>query len=487
MTLKLFNSLTRKKEEFKTVIPGIVRMYNCGPTVYDFAHLGNFKAYVFADLVRRYLEFKGFKVRQVMNITDVGHLTGDDDEGEDKIEEKARKEKKTPKEISEFYTKVFLEDWKKLGLLEPMVRPKATEHVKQMIKVIEKLIENGFAYEVGGNVYFEIKKFKDYGKLSKVNLKELKKTKRAVEDKNKRSPLDFVLWFSKSKYERHLLQWDSPWGKGYPGWHIECSAMSLEYLSDYFENESFETIDIHSGGEDNLFPHHEAEIAQTQGVTNKRFVNFWLHAKHVLVEGKKMSKSLGNFYRLQDIIDKGFKAREVRYSLLQGHYRSQTNFSITDLKANKSALEKLDELVGKLSDLKAIGTASEKEVEELIEKTRKDFEKGMDDDLNVSEGFKALFDLVREANKLIDEGKLSVKGGAMVLELLKELNKVLGVMEFKTETKEKLDESLMKLITEREELRKQKQWSKADKIREELKAKGIQLTDTKEGVKWKKI
>ncbi|MEA3272830.1 MAG: cysteine--tRNA ligase, partial [Patescibacteria group bacterium] len=310
--LRLYNSLTRKKENFKPLKKSAVTMYNCGPTVYDFAHIGNLRSFLFADLLRRYFEYSDYKVKQVMNITDVGHMLEDADEGLDKIEQAAKKAKKTPAQVADFYTKAFFDDVKKLNIKQAWKYPKATEHIKEMIKIIEKLIDKKYAYEVKGSIYFNVKKFKKYGKLSGNKLKDLMAGARVEKNPDKKNPYDFALWIYNPK---HKMQWNSPWGKGYPGWHIECSAMAGKYLG--------ETIDIHTGGEDNKFPHHEAEIAQSEGANGKKFARFWLHTRHLLVDGKKMSKSKKNFYTLEDLLKRGYSARAIRYLLLSSHYRDK--------------------------------------------------------------------------------------------------------------------------------------------------------------------
>ena len=300
MPLTLYNTFSKALEPFQPLKPGEVKMYNCGPTVYDYAHIGNFRSYVFADLLRRYLEYRGLAVWQVMNITDVGHMVADAEEGEDKVEASAKEQKKTPWEIAQFYTEAFLEDAKRLGFKEPMKRPKATEHVAEMVGMVKTLLEKGYAYESSGSVYFDVRKFKRYGKLSGNTLRRLKAGARKEPAPGKRYPLDFALWIKKPG---HLMQWDSPWGKGYPGWHIECSAMAMRYLG--------ERIDIHTGGEDNIFPHHEAEIAQSEGATGRKFASYWLHVRHLLVNGEKMSKSLGNFFTLRDLLAKGHEPAAI--------------------------------------------------------------------------------------------------------------------------------------------------------------------------------
>src|SRR6185369_5362975 len=331
----LYNTLSKQKEEFTPLHAGKVGMYVCGPTVYSYIHIGNIRAYVFADTLRRLLEDAGYEVRMIKNITDVGHLTADDvaqgDTGEDKIEKKAKAEKKTPAEIADFYETYAFAAEKAMNIEPAHYTPRATAHVKQMIKLIEELIEKGHAYEKNGNVFFDVTTFKNYGKLSGNTLENLEVGARLEEHPDKKNPWDFALWLRAPK--EHLMHWPSPWGEGYPGWHIECSAMSMEYLGD--------TFDIHTGGEDNIFPHHEAEIAQSESVTDKPFVRYFLHTRHMLVNGEKMSKSKGNFFTLEDLLEKGFTQMDFRMALLGSHYRSQMNFSweaMEQAKKNKETL-----------------------------------------------------------------------------------------------------------------------------------------------------
>ena len=320
--LKLYNTLTKQKEEFIPINPGKVGMYSCGPTVYSKVHIGNLRAYTTADILRRYLEYRGFEVRHIKNITDVGHLTEDDvaqgDSGDDKMEKAAKKEKKTPEEIARFYENYAKEIEKEINIEPAHYFPRATEHIPQMISIIETLIKKGIAYENNGNVFFDVTKFKDYGKLSGNTLEKLNIGARLNKPHpDKKNQWDFALWLKAP--DNHIMKWDSPWSVGYPGWHIECSAMSMEYLG--------ETFDIHTGGEDNIFPHHEAEIAQSESANGKKFVNYWVHNRHLLFDGEKMSKSKGTFLTLEDIRKKGFDAQDLRIAFLSSQYNSQMNFT----------------------------------------------------------------------------------------------------------------------------------------------------------------
>jgi len=472
--LKLYNTLTKKKEMFKPLKKGIVTMYNCGLTVYDYATIGNLRAFTFADMLRRYLEYNGFAVKQVMNFTDVGHMFEDVDIGEDKMEAAVMREKKDPWSVAKFYIKAFLEDAKKMNFEEPMIRPRATDHINEMIELVEKLIEKGYAYVVNGSVYFDVAKFKDYGKLSGNTIEKLKIGAGGKVEYNpdKRNQFDFALWINDPK---HIMNWKSPWcEKGYPGWHVECSAMAMKYLG--------ETTDIHSGGVDNLFPHHENEIAQSEAATDKKFVNYWLHCEHLLVEGQRMGKSLGNYYTLSDMIAKGYEANALRYVLLSTHYRQQLNFTFEGLEAAKNAIERLLNFVRRL--MQADGKGCGEKIKQLMDRVQKDFEEAMDEDLNIGPALAALFDFVRDVNKLMDDNMLSREEAQEVYKLMMRFDKVLGVIgEAKKE--EKLPKEAEELIQKREEARKAKDWKAADKIREQLKAMGVIIEDTPQGVKWR--
>ena len=472
--LKLYNTFSKKKELFQPLMKGIVTMYNCGLTVYDYATVGNLRAFMFADVLRRYLEYKGFTVKQVMNFTDVGHMFEDVDIGEDKMEAAVMREKKDPWSVADFYIKAFLEDAKKMNFEEPMVRPRATDHINEMIELVEKLIEKGYAYVVNGSVYFDVTKFKDYGKLSGNTIEKLKTGAGGKVEYNpdKRNQFDFALWINDPK---HIMNWKSPWcEKGYPGWHIECSAMAMKYLG--------ETIDIHSGGVDNLFPHHENEIAQSEAATGKKFADYWLHNEHLLVEGRAMHKSLGNYFTLKDLTAKGYDPKAIRYLLMSTHYRQQLNFTLKGLEAAKSAVDRLTNFVYKL--VKANGKGCGEEIKNLINRVQKDFEGAMDDDLSISVALAPLFDFVRDANKLMDDNMLSREEAQEVYELMMRFDKVLGVIgEVKRD--EKLPKEAEELIQKREEARKAKDWKAADKIREQLKAMGVIIEDTPQGVKWR--
>lgn len=471
--LKLYNSLSKKKENFKPLKRGLVSMYNCGPTVYDYAHIGNLRSFLFADTLRRYLEYSGYKVKQVMNITDVGHMLEDADTGEDKIEKAALRAGKTPKQIAAFYTKAFFEDIKKLGLEKAYKYPRATNHIKEMTEMIKKLMKNGYAYEVSGSVYYDLKKFKSYGKLSGNKMEDLIAGSRVEVNSEKKNPYDFALWIHNPN---HKMQWNSPWGRGYPGWHIECSAMSMKYLG--------KTLDIHTGGEDNKFPHHECEIAQSEGANKVLFSKFWLHAKHLLVDGQKMSKSKSNFYTLEDILKKGYSARAVRHLLISAHYRDELNFTFSGLDAAESVIKRLDEFFGRLN--KKQGNAkTQNNVKREIAKARKEFEEAMNEDLNVAKSFAVMFEFVKEVNQALQKG-IAEADRKNALKLLKDFDKVFG-LNLQKPKKEKIPQDVLKIAKERDEARVSKDWARADKLRDEISAKGYVIEDTSDGTKLKKV
>lgn len=465
MTLKLHNTLTRKKEDFKPIKDKIVNIYTCGPTVYDFAHIGNFRAYICSDILKRYLKYKGFKVKHVMNITDV----------DDKTIKGANKEEISLKEYTRKYENAFFEDIETLNVDKADVYPRATEHVKEMIYIIKKLLKNRTAYKSeDGSIYYDISKFKDYGKLSHTKVKELKEGARVKQDSyEKEEAKDFALWKSYDKEDGNVF-WKTEIGKGRPGWHIECSAMSMKCLGEHF--------DIHAGGVDLIFPHHENEIAQSEASTKKKFVNYWFHNEHLLVDGHKMSKSLGNFYTLRDLLNKGYNPKAIRYLLLSANYRVQLNFTEEAVKAADNAIQRLNDFMIKLKEIK--NNINNKQIEKLIQKTKKQFEEAMNDDLNVSIALSHIFEFVKEINILMMENKIGKNNSKKIINFMNKIDKILGILE---EKGEKLSPELKKLINEREKARKEKDFAKADRIRTELKQKGIILEDTKDGVRWKRI
>ncbi|MBI5778770.1 MAG: cysteine--tRNA ligase [Planctomycetes bacterium] len=475
MALYLYNTYNKRKEEFKPGESGKARVYSCGPTVYSHPHIGNFRSFIAADILCRYLRYQGYEVTQIMNITDVGHLTTDDnlapdEEGVDKIQLAAQSEKKSPKEITEFYANKFFELSKLLNLYPASHYPKATQHIPEMIVITKRLLEKGYAYEVNGNIYYDISKFPDYGRLSGNTLENLKAGARVSIKSEKRSPMDFALWKHDPK---HLMQWDSPWGRGFPGWHLECSAMALKYLG--------EKIDIHTGGEDNIFPHHECEIAQSEAFTGSKVIKYWVHARHLLVDNQKMSKSLGNFYTVDDILKQGYHPMILRYALMSSHYGQQLNFNMDLLKASKGAIERLINfqrmLDAPIREGRPAGIISNG-VSLLIGNTRKRFEAAMDDNLNISEALAAIFDLITAVNKLA----VSAADAVAIKSALEDFDKVLGILGVVRESDS--DEEIEKLVIERTLARKESNFKRADEIRKYLEDKGIILEDTPRGTKW---
>lgn len=469
MSFQVFNSLTRKLEPFRTLEPGVARMYNCGPTVYNRPHVGNYRAFLFADTLRRWLEYRGYRVEQVMNITDVGHLTDDGDEGEDKLEKQAKKEKLDPWEISRKVAAQFFADLKALGVRPARVYPKASDHIPEMVEIIEGLLAKGHAYETGGNVYFDVKSFPSYGKLSGNKVEELDAGARIAVREDKRNPEDFALWKSDPA---HIMKWATRFGPhGFPGWHIECSAMARKHLGD--------RLDIHTGGEDNIFPHHECEIAQTESFTGQPFATFWMHSKFLQVDGGKMSKSLGNVYTLDDVAAKGYQPRQLRFALIRGHYRAPLNFTWDAMKDAASSLENLDDLVVRLRRAAKDAEGDAARGLDLVAAARATFEEGMDDDLNVSRALPGL----SAARALVLEGKLGRDAAAKALEFVTAANGVLGCISVEEEL---LAADIEALIEKRQAARKAKDFKESDRIRDELLAKGIVLEDTPKGVVWRK-
>jgi len=481
--MRLYNTLTKSKQEFKPLNKGKVSIYTCGPTVYDYIHIGNLRSFVTADILRRYLEYSGYEVRHIKNITDVGHLTQDDiaqaDTGEDKIAKKALAEKKTPEEIAKFYTEAFHRDEDEMNILRAHYFPKATAHIPQMIKIIKTLVKYGNAYEKNGNVFFDVTSFKDYGKLSGNTLDNLKVGALLEEHTDKKHPWDFALWLKADP--KHLLQWDSSWSRGYPGWHIECSAMSMEYLGN--------TMDIHTGGEDNIFPHHEAEIAQSECATGKKFVNFWVHTRHLLVEGEKMSKSKGNFYTPQDITRKGFDPMHLRLLYLSSHYRKNLDFSWKAMEQAKANYKRIAEWVGKLKNTinqktEPVNPDAEKDYsfkEQLIAP----FESAMDDDLNTSLALAQLFQVITITNILLSDKAVGYKKAKEILEAFEKMNKVFGLKFPEKETE--IPKVVKKLANERLAARKNKNFKKADELRKEIEKREYQIEDADGSYKIKKL
>lgn len=462
-----FNTLTRRKERFEPLDDRLVRMYTCGPTVYDYAHIGNFRAFLFEDVLKRWLKYRGFHVKHVMNLTDV----------DDKTIRGSQKQNVSLKAFTDYYAKAFFEDAAALNIEPADFYPRATEHIPEMVALIKTLIAKGYAYKAeDGSVYYDISKFKDYGKLSGIKVEALKAGARVKHDEYaKEEAQDFALWKAWAPEDGDVY-WETELGKGRPGWHIECSAMSMKYLG--------ETFDIHCGGVDNIFPHHENEIAQSEAATGKKFVNYWLHNEHLLVEGKRMAKRYGNFYTLRDLLRMGYDPRAIRYLLISTHYRQQLNFTFEGLDAAKSAVDRLNNLARRL--MEAAGPGVGFRVDALLEKTQKAFTEAMDDDLNISVALAALFELVREINSMLDAALLSREEAEKVSAVLKGFDSVIGVMS-EVEAPELLPEEAEELVRRREEARKAKDWQTADAIRQQLRQMGILLEDTPKGVRWKRL
>jgi len=456
--LKLYNTLGRKKQVFKPLKKGEVKIYGCGPTVYWYQHIGNLYRYVFEDILVRTLLYNKYKVKHVINITDVGHLTSDADEGEDKMIKALKREglsmtKESMLKLAKKYTDVFKSDLKKLNVTEPDVWPKATEHIKEQVELIKKLEKKGYTYKTDVGLIFDTSKFKDYGKLAKLRLGDLKAGARVKVDDGRKSKSDFALWITNQP--SHIMLWDSLWGKGFPGWHIECSAMSSKYLGEQF--------DIHTGGEEHIPVHHTNEIAQSEcGFGKKPWVNYWMHLRWLIIDGGKMSKSLGNVYQLSDLEKRGFNPLDFRYFSLTGHYRKNLNFTLDNLKNSQNSLQRLRNII---SELKDDGKTNEKYL--------KKFEDAINNDLDMPSGLKVLWKLVRDEKA---KGKIKTIG---------EMDKVFGLDLLKRE-KVSVPDEVMKMVEERERLRKEKDWVGADKLREEIRRKGFQINDSEEGSKvWK--
>jgi cysteinyl-tRNA synthetase len=467
MSFHVYNTLSRQQEELVPLEDHLVRMYTCGPTVYDYAHIGNFRAYIFEDLLRRYLKFRGFRVTQVMNLTDV----------DDKTIRGSRREELPLREYTKKYIDAFFEDIDTLRIERAEYYPAATDHIGNMIALIQTLMEKGYAYQSDdGSVYFSLEKFEDYGKLAHLDKEGLQAGARVSQDEyDKENVGDFALWKAWDE-EDGDVSWPSPWGRGRPGWHIECSAMSMKYLGESF--------DVHTGGVDNIFPHHDDEIAQSEAATGKPFAKYWMHCAHLIVEGRKMSKSLGNFYTLRDLLEKGYSGREVRYVLISTHYRQALNFTFDALDGARTAIRRLDEFAARLKET-AGDAASSEDLPSWGEDARSRFTEALDDDLNVSGALAAVFDMVRAGHKALDGGNVSQGQALSVLALLNEFDQVFFVLEAVDEVE--IDDEVVSMMNLRQEARKRKDFEEADRLREELAARGWTVQDTPEGPKLKRL
>ena len=469
--MRFYNTLGRNMQDFQPIEEKVAKMYTCGPTVYNYAHIGNFRAYLFEDLLRRSLEYHGYKVTQVMNLTDVDDKTIRDSRAAGlKLQDFTRK-----------YKDAFFEDLKTLRIEPAEHYPEATTHIPEMIEMIRILFEKGFAYKSeDGSVYFSIAKFKDYGKLAKIDMEQQRSGVRINNDEyDKDSVADFALWKAWSESDGDV-KWDSPWGPGRPGWHLECSAMSMKYLG--------RTFDIHTGGIDNMFPHHEDEIAQSEAANSCKFVNYWLHCEHLTIDKKKMSKSLGNFYTLRDLLNKGYSGKEVRWALIGTHYRSKLNFNLGLCDQARSTLKKFADFFGRLKALPQ-GTAGKEEAAGLAADADKKFADAIGDDLNIAEALSAVFTLERAVNTVLASNSFQSEAGGVILEQFRRFDRVLAVFDVDAAASEEAEDvpaGIMALAQKRIEARKAKDFKTADEIRDSLKAQGWVIIDTPQGMKVKK-
>lgn len=468
MKFSVYNTMSRKKEEIVPLKEGEIKLYTCGLTVYNYAHIGNLRTYIFEDALKKSMEYVGFKVKHVMNITDVGHLESDSDAGEDKMSKGAMREKKTVWEIARFYEEAFLRDFQLLNIAKPTVVCRATEHIQDMIKFIQILEEKGYTYIANGNVYFSIEKYPDYTKLANLSIDELEAGSRVEVDPFKKNPLDFVLWFTNSKFTNQIMQWESPWGKGFPGWHIECSAMSTKYLG--------ERIDIHCGGVDHIPVHHTNEIAQSESALGHKWVNYWMHGEFLVMNNEKMSKSTGDFLTVSRLVEQGYSPLDYRYFCLQSRYRKQLVFSFESLTEAQKSLKKLKSRIKNIVD----GRQSDEALDKGKLKAYQDkFIAEISDDLNIPNAFTVLSEVL----------KVKELNNTEKLYLIKDFDKVFSLnlaLEEDLNENSNIDEQhIESLILERNNARAEKNWAKADEIRNMLLESNIELVDTKEGTTWK--
>ncbi|MFR2206018.1 MAG: cysteine--tRNA ligase [Clostridia bacterium] len=468
MKLTFYNTLTRKKEEFHSIDEKRVRMYSCGPTVYSYAHIGNFRTYIFMDTLRRVLKYNGYELKHVMNITDVGHLESDADEGEDKMEKAARKEKKDPYEIANFYTKIFLKDMEKLNIDKPEIITKATENISQMIDYVKEIIKNGYAYETSKGIYFDISKLDKYPVLSNRKLDDQIAGARVDVDPEKKNPYDFALWIKAP--ENHIMKWESPWGLSYPGWHLECSTMGRRFLGEEF--------DIHTGGVDHIPTHHENEIAQSKGATGKIPAHVWMHCEYLQVDGGKMSKSLGNTYTISQLQEKGISPLAFKLFCFTAHYRNKLNFTFEGAYGAQKALERLYD-----SYVKNVNGADDVE-EDVIKEYEEKFLSYINDDMNMPGAMSVVWDIARNTKKSAKFANLLLKFDEVLGLDMKNAEKYL--VKFKQNDSEELPAEIKKLIEERKNARAEKNWAKSDEIRDKIISLGYSIKDTKDGIIVKK-
>jgi cysteinyl-tRNA synthetase len=455
--------MTRQKEDFYPIEPGKVNMYTCGPTVYNYPHIGNYRAYMFEDLLRRFLKYRNYQVHQVMNLTDV----------EDKIIRDSHETGLTLKAFTQQYKTAFFEDLKTLNIEAAEVYPEATRHIPEMVEIIQTLLDRGYAYEIEGSVYYRIDRFPDYGKLAHFDPRELQRGASGridIDEYEKDDVHDFALWKAWSSEDGDIY-WDTALGRGRPGWHIECSAMSMKYWGAHF--------DIHTGGEDNIFPHHENEIAQSEAATGQRFVNYWLHCRHLLVDNQKMSKSLGNFYTLRDLLDRGYKPKGLRYALLSTHYRQPMNFTLDGLSGAENAVQRLMDFMNTLQ----IANGGGEDVSALLQQTQTRFEESLDDDLNIAGALGAIFEMVREVNRTISDRRLSPAAAGQVTALMHRFDTVLGILA----KDDAVDDRAGALLLERQEARQQRDFARADEIRDALQQMGYAVEDSPQGSRLKRL
>ncbi len=467
MDINLYNTLTKKKEKFEPIDSKEVRIYSCGPTVYKDATIGNMRTNIFQDVLRRVLKYNGYKIKHAMNITDVGHLVSDGDDGEDKMLKSAREEKKTPLQIAEHYTKLFFEDLEELNIEVPEIICKATEHINEMLEYVKSLIENGYAYETSTAIYFDISKLDKYPILSNIDIEKQKAGARVEVDEEKKNPSDFALWIKAP--ENHLMKWDSPWGLSYPGWHIECSAMGQKYLGDEF--------DIHTGGIDLVPTHHENEIAQSKGKCGKMPAKYWIHGEYLLIDGGKMSKSLGNAYLIKDIKEKGYDPISYKLFSYSCHYRNKLNFTWDGIESASKSLEKLRNSYQ--TNLKGNDELTSSDLEKLKEAEEK-FHKAINDDLNMPLAMSFVWEVAKYDKKNLQIAKL-----------LEKFDTVLGIkidkMNIEEEQSEEIEQEIIDLLEQRKIARENKDWAKSDELRDLIQSKGYEVKDTKEGTEIKKL